>query len=88
MLRTRKFHMLHAQNGDPYYQKHRNSKAPNKMFDHDENDDCDKIRVAYQHLIHKYARCVKGNDENLKRVIEYLELEGLSFYVANPTLHK
>ena len=77
MLRTRKFHMLHAQNGDPYYQKHRNSKAPNKMFDHDESDDRDKIRVAYQHLIHKYARCVKGNDDNLKRVIEYLESEGL-----------
>ncbi|MCP4503583.1 MAG: sulfatase-like hydrolase/transferase, partial [Deltaproteobacteria bacterium] len=47
------------------------------MFDHDENDDRDKIRVAYQHLIHKYARCVKGNDDNLKRVIEYLESEGL-----------
>ena len=45
-----------------------------KIFLNDE----DKIRVAYQHMIHKYTRCISGNDDNLKRVLDYLDAEGLA----------
>jgi len=34
-------------------------------------------RLAYQAYLKKYLRCVKGIDENLKRVFDYLKAEGL-----------
>ena len=34
-------------------------------------------RLAYQAYLKKYLRCVKGVDENLKRVFDYLKSEGL-----------
>ena len=84
-LKGTKFHMLYS--GKPggkkdpsknYYQRHLKDAAPNAMWDHDPDDDRDKIRVAYQHMIHKYIRCAKGNDDNLKRVLDYLDAEGLT----------
>jgi arylsulfatase A-like enzyme len=78
-LSMSKFHMLHATaKGGSYYARHINDKAPNEMWEHDPDDDDDKIRVAYQHQIHKYIRCLAGNDDNLKRVLDYLDAEGLS----------
>lgn len=76
-LKMSKFHMLHA-NAGSYYSRHLNDKAPNEMWQHDASDEEDKIRVAYQHQIHKYIRCVAGNDDNLKRVLDYLDREGLT----------
>ncbi|MBK1832589.1 sulfatase [Roseibacillus ishigakijimensis] len=35
-------------------------------------------RFAYQVYLKKYLRCVKGVDDNLKRVLDYLEKEGLA----------
>jgi N-acetylglucosamine-6-sulfatase len=40
------------------------------------NDDEAK-RQAYQTYLKKFLRCVKGVDDNLKRVIDYLKLEGI-----------
>ena len=84
-LQGTKFHMLYSGKAggkkDPsrnYYRRHLKDAAPNAMWVHDANDDQDKIRVAYQHMIHKYIRCAKGNDDNLKRVLDYLDAEGLS----------
>ena len=81
MKRT-KFHMLHTtfkpKNGANYYERHLNDKAPNEMWPHDPDDENDKIRVAYQHMIHKYIRCISGNDDNLKRVLDYLDEEGIA----------
>ena len=81
-LRTTKFHMLHSggKNGDgeSYYLRHLNDVAPNTMWKHDAKSDRDRIRVAYQHMIHKYIRCSTGNDDNLKRVLDYLDTEGLT----------
>lgn len=34
-------------------------------------------RLAYQAYLKKYLRCVKGVDDNLKRVVDYLREEGL-----------
>ena len=84
-LKGTKFHMLYSSKPggkkDPstnYYQRHLKDAAPNAMWKHDPNDDDDKIRVAYQHMIHKYIRCATGNDDNLKRVLDYLDAEGLT----------
>lgn len=84
-LKGTKFHMLYSGKAggkkDPstnYYKRHLKDAAPNAMWDHDPNEDDDKIRVAYQHMIHKYIRCATGNDDNLKRVLDYLDAEGLA----------
>ena len=34
-------------------------------------------RLAYQAYLRKYLRCVKGVDDNLKRLFDYLRKEGL-----------
>ncbi|MEM9366703.1 MAG: sulfatase [Planctomycetota bacterium] len=76
-----KFHMTRGvSRGKPegYYDRHINDPAPNEMWKHDPKSDRDKVRVAYQHMIHKYIRCVQGNDDNLKRVLEFLDEEGLT----------
>lgn len=78
-LKATKFHMLHAVGkGGTYYDRHIKDKAPNEMWEHDANDDKDKIRVAYQHQIHKYIRCIAGNDDNLKRLLDFLDTEDLA----------
>ena len=48
------------------------------MWKHDPKNEKDRIRVAYQHMIHKYVRCLTGNDDNLKRVLDYLDQEKLT----------
>jgi arylsulfatase A-like enzyme len=76
-----KFHMTRGSSkGKPegYYDRHLEDPAPNEMWKHDPQDDRDKIRVAYQHMIHKYIRCVQGNDDNLKRVLDFLDNEKLT----------
>ena len=84
-LKRTKFHMLHSggnakqnKTGNSYYQRHLKDDAPNAMWKHDPDSDKDKIRVAYQHMIHKYVRCLTGNDDNLKRVLDYLDKENLA----------
>ena len=79
-LARTKFHMLHAgsSQGGAYYFRHLKDAAPNQMWKHDPSSDKDKIRVAYQHQIHKYTRCVMGNDDNLKRVLDYHDAEKLT----------
>jgi len=84
LLRT-KFHMLHSggnpnqqAEGSAYYYRHLKDAPPNAMGEHDPKSEKDRIRVAYQHMIHKYARCIAGNDDNLKRVLDYLDQEKLT----------
>jgi len=71
-----KFHMDYARDGN-YYERHKNDKAPNAMGKVNESSEKDRIRTAYQHQIHKYIRCINGNDDNLKRVLYHLDKEGL-----------
>ncbi len=84
-LKRTKFHMLHsggnpsqAKEGNAYFFRHLKDKEPNAMWKHDPASDKDRIRVAYQHMIHKYVRCITGNDDNLKRVLDYLDEEKLT----------
>jgi arylsulfatase A-like enzyme len=84
-LKRTKFHMLlsggnpkQSKEGNAYYFRHLKDKAPNEMWKHDPKSDKDRIRVAYQHMIHKYIRCLTGNDDNLKRVLDYLDQEKLT----------
>jgi arylsulfatase A-like enzyme len=48
------------------------------MWPHDASSDKDKIHAAYQHMMHKYIRCIAGNDDNLKRVLDYLDAQNLT----------
>ncbi len=84
-LKRTKFHMLHsggnpnqAKEGNAYFFRHLKDQEPNAMWKHDPKSDKDRIRVAYQHMIHKYIRCITGNDDNLKRVLDYLDEEKLT----------
>lgn len=79
-LNGTKFHMLHStgKGGESYYSRHVNDEKPDAMWEHDETNDNDKIRVAYQHMMHKYIRCIAGNDDNLKRVLDYLDAQNLT----------
>ncbi|MEM0968628.1 MAG: sulfatase [Verrucomicrobiota bacterium] len=85
-LRGTKFHMLHSGGkpgkkdpaGGTYYTRHLHDAPPNEMWEHDATSEKDRIRVAYQHMIHKYIRCVAGNDDNVKRVLDYLDEEDLA----------
>jgi arylsulfatase A-like enzyme len=72
--------MLHSggKGGESYFTRHLNDAPPNAVWPHDADSDRDKIRVAYQHQIHKYIRCATGNDDNLRRVLDYLDAENLT----------
>ena len=48
-----------------------------KMNIHDSVSDYDYKRLAYQEYMKRYFRCVKGVDDNVGRLFEYLEKEGL-----------
>ncbi|MEG3604277.1 MAG: sulfatase [Verrucomicrobiota bacterium] len=84
-LRRTKFHMLYSgaeskQNGKydaNYYTRHLEDPAPNEMGKLRKPTDRERIRVAYQHMIRKYVRCATGNDDNLKRVLDFLDRENL-----------
>jgi arylsulfatase A-like enzyme len=39
-------------------------------------DPAERRSLAYQHLIHKYLRCVAAIDDNVKRVLDHLRAEG------------
>ena len=77
-VKASKFHMLYGIDDVGYYARHKDDKAPDAMGKHNPNSDKDKIRAAYQHQIHKYIRCISGNDDNLKRVLDYLDAEGIA----------
>jgi len=46
----------------------------NKMPRHSD-DPKEKRSIGYQHLVHKFLRCVAALDENIQRVVDYLESE-------------
>lgn len=53
-----------------YYEKVRNSLPTAES-------EKEKRSLAFQHVLHKYLRCVAALDENLGRVIRHLEEEGI-----------
>jgi len=63
--------MFDPKSPKPYYLKYEN--------DLSQKSDDPRMRrsIAYQHMIHKFLRCVAAIDDNVKRVYEYLESEGV-----------
>ncbi|MDO4551265.1 MAG: sulfatase [Planctomycetia bacterium] len=60
-----------------YYPLHKDDKSP--LMKKPENDSPDAItKVGYQHIMHKYLRCAKCVDENVGRVLAYLDENGLT----------
>jgi len=41
------------------------------------NTDEEKRSNSYQHMMHKYIRCVAAIDDNIKRVLDYLDAQGI-----------
>ena len=46
-------------------------------YDYEKMSEPETTRLAYQAYLKKYLRCVKGVDDNLKRLFNYLKKEGL-----------
>ncbi|MBI9017308.1 MAG: sulfatase [Phycisphaerae bacterium] len=42
----------------------------------DDLDDDEALTIAYQDYLKSYLRCVRGVDDNIKRLLDYLESEG------------
>ena len=63
--------MFDPKSPKPYYLKYEGDLAQ-------KSDNPRKRRsIAYQHMIHKFLRCVAAIDDNVKRVYEHLESEGI-----------
>ncbi|MHC4993791.1 MAG: sulfatase family protein [Planctomycetota bacterium] len=65
-------HWGHMDDNRGYYDRH-----ASELGDHDASTREGRISAAYQHMMHKYIRCVAAIDENIARVIERLESEGV-----------
>jgi N-acetylglucosamine-6-sulfatase len=48
-----------------------------KDYNYDTVSERESTHLAYQAYLRKYLRCVKGVDDNLKRLFDYLKAEGL-----------
>lgn len=46
-------------------------------YDPKEYSEVETTRLAYQAYLKKYLRCVKGVDDNMRRIVDYLKKEGL-----------
>jgi len=65
-------------NRSSYFLRHINDSPPNAMGFHDPENDSSRVRAAYQHMMHKYIRCITANDHNVGRVLDYLDEKGLA----------
>ncbi|MAG94830.1 MAG: acetylglucosamine-6-sulfatase, partial [Planctomycetaceae bacterium] len=68
-------HWGHMFRNRGYFQRHVDDKVP-PMWPY-ENSQASKESAAYQHMIHKYIRCVAAIDENIGRVLAHLDAEGI-----------
>jgi arylsulfatase A-like enzyme len=60
-----------------YYLRHRKDAVP-AMDDPERDDHRSRVSVAYQHMMKKYLRCITANDENVGRMLDYLDDKGLA----------
>lgn len=72
-LKESKFHLSRKGNNNDYYERHTAEMEP-----HDASNNRDKWRVAYQHMAKTYIRCVTAVDENVGRVLDYLDKHELT----------
>jgi len=62
----------HMVRNNGYYGRHLNDTLP-PMPPHDPDDYDSCVAAAYQHMMHKYIRCITANDEAVGRVLDYLD---------------
>jgi len=58
-----------------YYERYKGDKEPRMGLAGD--DAKSQASAAYQHMLHKYIRCVAALDENIQRLLEQLAAEGI-----------
>ncbi|MCA9194157.1 MAG: sulfatase [Planctomycetales bacterium] len=58
-----------------YYERHKNDRVP--KMDPANDDSESQAKAAYQHMLHKYIRCVAAIDENIHRLLDQLAAEGI-----------
>jgi arylsulfatase A-like enzyme len=71
----------HGPAGQPQYgtsvgKRNKRRNMGDHMFVDDALGDKEYKRVAYQRYLKKYLRCVKGVDDNIGRILDYLEKSG------------
>lgn len=59
-----------------YYFRHKDDVHP-PMWPHDPDDHQSRVSAAYQHMMHKYIRCITAGDENVGRLLDYLDNQNL-----------
>ncbi|MFL3656280.1 MAG: sulfatase [Halioglobus sp.] len=73
--RLKGVHTWHMVRKNGYFGRHETDKDP-PMWPHD-GTTRGKTSAAYQHMIHKYLRAVGAVDDNIKRVMDFLEQENI-----------
>jgi len=79
LLKDQLWAQMDAKHG--YYDRHKNDKNP-PMPKADADDHRARVAAAYQHMMHKYIRCIAANDEAVGRVLDYLD----KHHLANNTI--
>lgn len=59
-----------------YYDRHKNDKVP--PMGPAGSDAKSQASASYQHMMHKYIRCVAAIDENIQRLLDQLAAEGIT----------
>jgi len=59
-----------------YFLRHLNDTIP-PMGKYEPNDIISETSAAYQHMMHKYIRCITANDQNVGRILDYTKQAGL-----------
>lgn len=58
-----------------YYDRHKDDKEP--VMQSAGDDAKSQASAGYQHMLHKYIRCVAALDENIQRLLDQLTAEGI-----------
>lgn len=72
LLKNGRGQIMYSETNSGYYGRHINDTVP-PMLSHDPENAKEKVAVAYQHMLHKYIRCITANDEAVGRVLDYLD---------------
>ena len=77
LLKFRRFQQMDTPDNrsSAYYWRHVNDEEPPMA---PASNHRERVAAGYQHMVHKYIRAVAAVDENVGRVLDYLDREGLA----------
>jgi arylsulfatase A-like enzyme len=75
LLKYRRPARLHLPADSSYWRRHKDDEEPPMA---PATTHREKVAAAYQHMMHKYIRCVTAVDQNVGRVLDYLDENGLA----------